>query len=120
MTVPEKDAEPFEMDFASDGTHRISLKWDPESGRLLLDRRHDGRSSSVCSVRETVVRPGQTLSLRILLDRFSYEIFVNGGAQVLSGTMYEMPAEADRIAFRSDGARVCAEKHALREVMGAL
>ena len=120
VTVPEKDAEPFEMDFASDGTHRISLKWDPESGRFLLDRRHDGRSSSVCSVRETVVRPGQTLSLRILLDRFSYEIFVNGGAQVLSGTMYEMPAEADRIAFRSDGARVCAEKHALREVMGAL
>ena len=42
------------------------------------------------------------LNLRILLDRYSSEIFVNGGEQVLTMTYYS-PGEADRITFEACG-----------------
>ena len=42
------------------------------------------------------------LSLSILLDRFSVEIFVNGGKEVLSSRIYT-PAEANEISFIANG-----------------
>ena len=42
------------------------------------------------------------LKLRIILDRFSAEVFVNDGEQVLSATMYT-DQEADGISFFADG-----------------
>lgn len=42
------------------------------------------------------------LKLRIILDRFSVEVFVNGGEQVLSATMYTDQA-AEGISFYADG-----------------
>ena len=63
----------------------------------------------------------EELSLRLLLDRFSFELFVNDGEQVLSGTLYELPAEAKEISFQGEGLRLLVEKHSLREIeLGAL
>ena len=42
------------------------------------------------------------LKLRLILDRFSAEVFVNDGEQVLSMTMYTTQ-EADGISFFADG-----------------
>ena len=42
------------------------------------------------------------LKLRIILDRFSVEVFVNDGEQVMTATMYT-EQEADGIAFFADG-----------------
>ena len=47
-------------------------------------------------------RPGE-LNLRILLDRRSAEIFINGGAQVMSVTLDTGP-EAEGISFLAKGA----------------
>ena len=45
---------------------------------------------------------GNELKLRIILDRFSAEVFVNDGEQVLSATMYTDPG-ADGISFFANG-----------------
>ena len=42
------------------------------------------------------------LELRLILDRFSVEVFVNGGEQVLSATLYT-PREAAGISFHARG-----------------
>ena len=43
------------------------------------------------------------LKLRMILDRFSVEVFVNDGEQALSAILYTDQA-ADGISFLSDGA----------------
>ena len=43
------------------------------------------------------------LKLRVILDRFSAEIFVNDGEQVVTATIYT-DQEADGISFSADGA----------------
>ena len=57
--------------------------------------------------------PKDTLKLRILLDKYSAEIFVNDGTQVLSTTLYT-PSEAGQIIFECDGsAKISVTKHAI-------
>ena len=54
-----------------------------------------------------------TLSLRILLDRNSIEVFLNGGEQTMTACIYT-PPEAEGISFAADGtARVTVEQYAL-------
>ena len=49
-----------------------------------------------------VNNPNGELRLRIILDRFSVEVFVGDGEQVLTATMYTKQ-EADGISFFADG-----------------
>ncbi len=52
--------------------------------------------------------------MRILLDRYSVEIFVNDGEQAASTVIYT-PQEADAITFEAGGAAlVDVEKYELR------
>ena len=43
------------------------------------------------------------LNLRILLDRYSAEVFIEDGRKVMTATMYTIES-ADRITFHADGA----------------
>lgn len=42
------------------------------------------------------------LKVRLILDRFSVEVFINDGEQVMSAVMYT-EQEADGISFFADG-----------------
>ena len=54
-------------------------------------------------LRKAAVRDqGGSIKIRIILDRFSVEIFVNDGEQVLSAILYTGQS-ADRISFFADG-----------------
>ncbi|MDD7615181.1 MAG: GH32 C-terminal domain-containing protein, partial [Clostridiaceae bacterium] len=46
--------------------------------------------------------PQSTLKLRLILDKYSAELFVNDGYQTFSATFYT-PLEADEIVFKCDG-----------------
>ena len=109
------------MKFAKQGENYVLCTYDFVSGILTVDRSHAGRSASICEVRRIYVGCSEELSLRLLLDRFSFELFVNDGEQVLSGTLYELPAEAKEISFQGEGLHLQVEKHSLREIeLGAL
>ena len=111
----------FQMKFAKQGEIYVLCTYDFVSGILTVDRSHARRSASICEVRRIYVGCSEELSLRLLLDRFSFELFVNDGEQVLSGTLYELPEEAKEISFQGEGIHLQVEKHGLKEIeLGAL
>ena len=71
---------------------------------LEVDRKFSGSRRAVIHQRRSRVnhRDGE-LKLRVILDRFSAEIFVNDGEQVLSAVLYT-EQEAEGISFAADGA----------------
>ncbi|MBQ1520442.1 MAG: GH32 C-terminal domain-containing protein, partial [Clostridia bacterium] len=48
---------------------------------------------------------GGTLKLRVVMDRYSLELFVNDGEQAASFVIYT-PVTADSISFYADGAAI--------------
>ena len=57
---------------------------------------------AVCQRKMKLENPQKTLKLRLILDKFSAELFVNGGCQTFSTTFYT-PLEADDIVFKCNG-----------------
>ncbi len=92
----------FEMRFASDGEHCVLLRYDPLFEELTFDRSRTGSVRDIIHTRRVRVpaRDG-TLTLRLLLDRESAEVFVNGGECVLT-SLFFAPPQADRITFCAD------------------
>jgi len=96
----------FAVRFAQDETYYTSLSFRPEESVLKIDRKFSGSRRAIIHQRRCLVNhTNGCLKLRLILDRFSVEVFVNGGEQVMTATMYT-PKEADGILFLADGA-VC-------------
>lgn len=77
----------FEMRFAQDNKHYTALRSRTHESELELDRSYsDSRIAMVhkrsCKVKDN----GGKLKLRVVIDRFSAEVFANDGEQVMSVT----------------------------------
>ncbi len=103
MTVEGRGTDFFEMKFVLKDDIFVKLSYDKKSEELILDRINSGRSASICDYRRVKIGSYGDFKLRMLLDRYSFEIFINDGEHVLSGTLYETPQDADGIEFSSDG-----------------
>ena len=75
----------------------------PEKGTIRIDRTQSGFPHDIAHIREFPVtfRNGG-ISLRLLLDRYSFELFANGGEQAASSTLYT-PIRAEEILFSAEG-----------------
>ena len=70
---------------------------------MKLDRIRSGLPHDIIHTRSFLVRDRQEeIKLRIVLDRFSLEVFVNDGEQAASAVIYT-PQEADVITFEAGG-----------------
>ena len=92
---------------ASNGSNYTELLFEPAKSVLTIDRTHAGRgvTSGDGSVDKRTVQlreRGDELDLKILLDRWSIEVFINHGEQVISASLYTDP-DAQDILFRADG-----------------
>lgn len=88
---------------ASDGKLYSEIIYDREDGILTFDRTHSGHRRDTISTRSMNVKSkNDVLRLRILVDRYSVEIFVNDGEQVMTSLIYT-PVTAGGIAFSSNG-----------------
>ena len=97
---------PFTLKFAQDNSHFTAFTFQPDCSLLTLDRSHSGLPKSHALSRTLPVRSREgLLELRLILDRFSVEAFVNGGEQTLSATLYT-PQEAAGISFQTQGKAV--------------
>ncbi len=94
----------FEIRFAEDENFYTSLKFVPESGVLEIDRMHSGSRRALIHQRKSLVENSKNreLELRVILDRYSAEIFVNGGEKVITTAIYT-PLTAERVSFSADG-----------------
>ena len=93
----------FAVRFAQNESYYTSLGFRPAESVLKVDRKFSGSRRAIIHQRRSLVnhRDGE-LKLRIILDRFSAEVFVNDGEQVLSAVLYT-EQEAEGISFIADG-----------------
>lgn len=103
---PGKEQELFRkfvVRFAQNEQYHTSLSFRPRESILKIDRKFSGSRRAIIHQRRSKVNwENGELKLRIILDRFSAEVFVNDGEQVLTVTMYTDQA-ADGISFFADG-----------------
>lgn len=107
LTVRPEDAEElyrkFAIRFAQNEQYHTSLSFRPGESVLKIDRKFSGSRRAIIHQRRCLVRGNnKELKLRIVLDRFSVEVFINDGEQVMTAVMYT-DQNADGISFFADG-----------------
>ena len=106
VTVRPNGAEPyrwFRIRVAKDGEHETIIRYRPSNGTLKIDRTRSGLPRDTVHTRSFLVRPQDgAIKLRVILDRFSVEVFVNDGEQAATTVIYTRQS-ADAITFEAGG-----------------
>lgn len=107
LTLRPADAEniyhKFAVRFAQNETYHTSVSFRPYESIVKIDRKFSGSRRAIIHQRRCQVRNKDgKIKMRIILDKFSVEVFVNDGEYVLSATLYTDLA-ADGISFFADG-----------------
>jgi beta-fructofuranosidase len=94
----------FEVIFAENDSYRSHVSFRPYEQIIKIDRKFSGSRRAIIHQRRCFTGKGGDgrIKLRIILDNFSVEVFVNDGEHVLSATLYTDLA-ADGIRFFADG-----------------
>ena len=97
------DFEKLSIHIAHNEEYTSCFTYNQKEQSIEFDRTYSGMRRDVISQRKMKLgNPQSTLKLRLILDKYSAELFVNDGYQVFSATFYT-PLEADEIVFRCDG-----------------
>ncbi len=109
LTVTVRPASPhslyhwFKLHLARDGEHETVIRYKPECSTVRVDRTRGGFPHDIVHVRDFLAAPRQgEIKLRVILDRYSLELFVNDGEQAASFVLYT-PLSASSISFEADG-----------------
>lgn len=93
----------FAVRFAQNEEYQTAISFRPREAVLKVDRKFSGSRRAIIHQRRCQINSlNEELKLRIILDRFSVEVFINGGEQVMTATMYT-EQDADGISFFADG-----------------
>ena len=100
---PSDPYEEFVIWFAQDERFHCSLRYRPAHGTLKINRIHAGSRRAYVHHRKLDVPGAPTqLSLRLVLDKSSVEVFINGGSQTMTMTI-PTDLSADAITFFARG-----------------
>ena len=106
---PEDASNPyrkFTMRFAQDDQYYSILSFRPYESLLKIDRKFSGsRRAYIHQRRCQVSQNNGEIHLHVILDRFSIEVFINDGEQVMTATILTDPS-ARGISFEADGKAV--------------
>lgn len=93
----------FAVRFAQNDQYQTAFSFRPRESVLEVDRKFSGSRKDIIHQRRCKVNSENgELKLRIILDRFSVEAFVNDGEHVMTAILYTDQA-AEGISFFSDG-----------------
>ena len=82
---PEDIYDLFELRFAAGGKCYSCVTFRPKERTVEIDRSHSGSRRKILHTRRTDIGDGSgSLSLRVILDRFSAEVFIDGGYKVMT------------------------------------
>lgn len=97
------DFKKLSIHIAHNDEYTTCFTYNSEEQSIEFDRTYSGMRRDVVSQRKMKIdNPQSTLKLRIILDKYSAELFINDGYQTFSATFYT-PLEADEIVFKCDG-----------------
>lgn len=107
VEITSFDFHHFAIHFAHNEEYEMVLQYNQIRKCLTVDRTHSGLVRDVVCRRKMQTEPSmldgqEVLKLRLLLDRYSVEVFVNDGEKVMS-SVFCTPMEADEILFDTDG-----------------
>ncbi|WP_287971368.1 glycoside hydrolase family 32 protein [Blautia sp.] len=103
LSAGEDSYKKFMLQFAQNEEHYTSVCFWPQESLLEIDRKFSGASKDTVHERKCQVNSyNGKLEMRVILDQYSVEVFVNHGEQVLSATLYTDPA-AEGITFLTEG-----------------
>ncbi len=93
----------FAVWFAKNENYHTGFSFRPHESVLKVDRKFSGSRRAIIHQRRAKVRhENGKLKLRLILDRYSAEMFVNDGEKVMTATLYT-DLDAEGIAFFADG-----------------
>ena len=106
LAVSMKEGSRFSVRFACGRDLYTEITWNPELSVITVDRSNSGQQRGITSRRTVKVRGRDgrrgRLGMRLLIDRWSAEAFINDGEQAISLTYYTDPS-AEGITFSCDG-----------------
>ncbi|MBR1855858.1 MAG: glycoside hydrolase family 32 protein [Oribacterium sp.] len=96
----------FEIRFADNGKEFSTAEYNPHDSIIKIDRKYSGSRRAIVHQRRCkVAEHGGEITLRLILDRYSMELFINEGQQVMSmGIFSDIMAEG--ISFKAIGEAV--------------
>lgn len=99
----EKMYRKFAVRFAQNEQFYTALSFRPHESVLKIDRKFSGsRRAYIHQRRSLVTDKNGEIKLRLIIDRFSVEVFINDGEQVMTATILT-DTSADGISFFSNG-----------------
>ena len=103
VEVLSGDFKKLSVHIAHNEEYTSCFTYNKEEQTVEFDRTYSGMIRDAVSQRKMKLdNPQSTLKLRLILDKYSAELFVNDGYQTFSATFYT-PLEADEIVFKCDG-----------------
>ncbi len=101
---PDNPYEKFAIRFAAGGRYYTTLSYHPRDCIMKIDRKFSGsRRAIIHQRRAEVPSKDGVLKIRLLLDRYSAEAFINEGEQTITANLYT-DMGAQRITFLAQGA----------------
>lgn len=101
--TPEAAYHKFVVRFAENDKFSTKLSYKPYESTLKIDRKCSGsRRAYIHQRRSLVPAKNGEVKMRLILDKFSVEVFINDGEQVMTATIMTDTA-AKGISFFADG-----------------
>ena len=102
LNVSDSACRRFTLHVAKDPAHHVEIRSDLARGELVFDRSHGGSLRDIVHTRhvKAEIREGK-MSLRLLMDRESIELFINDGERVVT-SLIPTPMTAECITFAAD------------------
>lgn len=109
MTVTIKDTSKLrklDIRVASNKKWHTDVSYIPKRNLIRMDRSHSGYLFDIVHSRDIQIRStGKELTIRFIMDRYSLEMFINGGERTGTVALFT-PQEAKGISFSSEGETV--------------
>ena len=103
VTLDPRRCRNLEIRVGVEGRFYSSLQYRGQEGVFVTDRTYSGKPVDLLSTRamDLPESEGQT-EIRVLKDKYSVEVFLNGGRKVMTSLLYG-PENAQGIQFQGDG-----------------
>ncbi|MDY4973249.1 MAG: GH32 C-terminal domain-containing protein [Erysipelotrichaceae bacterium] len=109
INILNDDYHFYKIMIACDDKHHVDITYHNDTKMMELDRTYCGMTSDMSSIRRFELFDKLT-SLRMILDRYSCELFINDGTQCASMTYYT-DLSADKIYFDGDNVSIDIKKY---------
>ena len=103
IDIDGSQAEEFKIKLAKNNEYETIINFNSKKNIIEFDRSYSGNYGDILHKREMKVRDKNgKVKMRLIIDKYSVEIFANDGEQVMTSTFYT-PLEATGITFASEG-----------------